>query len=279
MLRCASSPPQTGLIAQLFGRGWSSAPRTAYTIDLYVAQLALTMDAVGFAKANICGLSMVRRAAPHRLILAGRPDLVYLCRDLPASRREAGHPRARRPHCRTSNLLAAELTPQTMAWTSLPGLRHFVSTQLLRTLILRMKAPEDPATAKSLQLTVERVPTLQVREGRATSLIVQAALLPGYVRAVISSLSEGPISHQQAEYAALASTDVPVLIIHVRRAAELALTWAGHRRPHRALPPHLVRDSGASQLISQTTAGQDLTQGAARHAVQGAPRPSRLVSA
>ena len=48
------------LTAQLFGRGWSSAPHTAYTIDLYVAQLALTMDAVGFAKANICGLSMVR---------------------------------------------------------------------------------------------------------------------------------------------------------------------------------------------------------------------------
>lgn len=50
----------------LYGRGYSDAPQTTYDSSLYVTQLALLMQYVGWNKANIVGVSMV--CAPRRTI-------------------------------------------------------------------------------------------------------------------------------------------------------------------------------------------------------------------
>lgn len=51
----------------LYGGGYSDTPdldETPYTAELYTVQLALLMQKVGWQKANIVGLSMVRLYLP-----------------------------------------------------------------------------------------------------------------------------------------------------------------------------------------------------------------------
>lgn len=56
------------LIYDLYGRGYSEAPdalSTPYNTELYITQLALLMQAVGWRKARIVGLSMVSSTQFH----------------------------------------------------------------------------------------------------------------------------------------------------------------------------------------------------------------------
>lgn len=46
--------------ADLYGRGYSDAPQTTYDSALYTTQLALLMQYVGWPRAHITGVSMVR---------------------------------------------------------------------------------------------------------------------------------------------------------------------------------------------------------------------------
>ncbi len=52
----ASRPPY--LAADLYGRGYSDAPQTTYDASLYVTQLALLLQYIGWQKVNVVGLSM-----------------------------------------------------------------------------------------------------------------------------------------------------------------------------------------------------------------------------
>lgn len=45
----------------LYGRGYSDAPKTCYDAGLYTTQLALLMQHIKWDKAHIAGLSMVIR--------------------------------------------------------------------------------------------------------------------------------------------------------------------------------------------------------------------------
>lgn len=47
------------LLYDLYGRGYTEAPKTEYNAALYSTQLALLMQVVGWSKAIICGVSMV----------------------------------------------------------------------------------------------------------------------------------------------------------------------------------------------------------------------------
>ena len=52
------------LIYDLYGRGYSEAPdaqSTRYDVNLYVTQLALLLQAVGWRRSRIVGLSMASR--------------------------------------------------------------------------------------------------------------------------------------------------------------------------------------------------------------------------
>ncbi len=44
----------------MYGRGYSDAPHTTYDVNLYTTQLALLLQYVGWSKADIVGVSMVR---------------------------------------------------------------------------------------------------------------------------------------------------------------------------------------------------------------------------
>ena len=46
--------------ADLYGKGYSQAPQTAYDANLFITQLALLMQYVKWERANIVGFSMVR---------------------------------------------------------------------------------------------------------------------------------------------------------------------------------------------------------------------------
>ena len=47
-------------MTDLYGRGYSDAPQTTYDSGLYTTQLALPMQHVGWPRAHIAGVSMVR---------------------------------------------------------------------------------------------------------------------------------------------------------------------------------------------------------------------------
>ena len=48
------------LFSDLYGRGYTDAPQTTYDVSLYVTQLALLLQYVGWDKADLAGISMVR---------------------------------------------------------------------------------------------------------------------------------------------------------------------------------------------------------------------------
>ena len=51
--------PRLTLSVDLYGRGYSDAPKTCYDAGLYTTQLALLMQHIKWDKAHIAGLSMV----------------------------------------------------------------------------------------------------------------------------------------------------------------------------------------------------------------------------
>ena len=53
-------PSYLSSFTDLYGRGYSDAPKTTYDTTLYTTQLALLMQYLKWDKANIVGLSMVR---------------------------------------------------------------------------------------------------------------------------------------------------------------------------------------------------------------------------
>ena len=53
------------LLYDLYGRGYSDAPQVKYDATLYVTQLALILQHVGWTKAHIVGLSMGGGIAAH----------------------------------------------------------------------------------------------------------------------------------------------------------------------------------------------------------------------
>jgi len=57
------APPSLGLrshiLLDLYGRGYSDAPKVTYDVSLYTSQLALLMQHINWGSAHIVGLSMV----------------------------------------------------------------------------------------------------------------------------------------------------------------------------------------------------------------------------
>lgn len=57
-----SLPDMTSILVDLFGRGYTDAPADptiSYDTNMYITQLALLFQHVGFEKADIVGYSMV----------------------------------------------------------------------------------------------------------------------------------------------------------------------------------------------------------------------------
>ncbi|KAF7296721.1 Hydrolase-4 domain-containing protein [Mycena chlorophos] len=143
------------MVYDLYGRGYSDAPRTApYDTNMYVTQLALLLQHVGWDRTRLVGYSM--GGAIAAAFVATFPNLVEKDVGLIASAGagEKGIP--------------------------LTSYRHFALARWIVFQGFLRRITKGRSTAVELPPASEIAP-------------LQAASLPGYSRAVASSLHEGPI--------------------------------------------------------------------------------------
>ncbi|KDR84352.1 hypothetical protein GALMADRAFT_55533 [Galerina marginata CBS 339.88] len=171
------------LLYDLYGRGYSDAPQTAYDTTLYTTQLALLMQYLKWDKANIVGVSM--GGAITAAFTAQFPHLVDEGVGLIAS---AG----------------------LMETTDISRTAKFMSSPLVQAL----------ASSKPVQMYLQRLTNQSVAQDIAPSdpileiVRLQSAHLPGYNNALSSSLRDGPIRGQTAAFQSLGFKGKRVLILH-----------------------------------------------------------------
>ncbi|KAJ7021873.1 Alpha/Beta hydrolase protein [Mycena alexandri] len=166
------------LVYDLYGRGYSDAPKNIdYDAHLYVTQLALLLQHVGWERARLVGFSM--GGAIAAAIVAAFPKLVERDVVLIAS---AG---------------AAESSPA-------PFYR-----------IRNLPFVEGLTMRGVLSSVVKIPPTDETPLNEIVRL--QAASLRGFTHAVISSLHEGPISHARWMFGVPAWCGRRVLFVHGTR--------------------------------------------------------------
>ncbi|KAF8324587.1 Alpha/Beta hydrolase protein [Cantharellus anzutake] len=166
------------LVFDLYGRGYSDSPDVPESPLLYVTQVALLMQYLGWTRARVVGVSMgagISATLAARLPHLIDNDIVFICAagNLPANY----HGRIR-----------ALLTTPPFVWLS--------STKLIRTW---KQLPDPPLTPddKMKQL-----------------LLLQARTLPHYGRVLASSLRRGPVKGITEAYRTVGKSTNRALIIH-----------------------------------------------------------------
>ncbi|KAJ7458233.1 Alpha/Beta hydrolase protein [Mycena latifolia] len=153
------------LLYDLYGRGYSDAPSTTYDAQLYVTQLALLLQHVGWARARVVGVSMGGGIAAA--FVATFPDLVEDEVVLIAS----------------GGLLESSDLSRTSKVMSSPVVQALTANPLVYAYLRRLAARPDPSD------------TPHAGAGPAHELVrLQSAYLRGFNRAVSSSLRAGPVS-------------------------------------------------------------------------------------
>ncbi|KAJ7764693.1 alpha/beta-hydrolase [Mycena metata] len=166
------------LLYDLYGRGYSDAPKNInYDAHLYVTQLALLMQHVGWERARLVGFSM--GGAIAAAVVAAFPKLVEREVVLIAS---AG---------------AAETSPAPLrSIRNLPFIEGLTMRGVLSNVV------KIPPTGETPLNEIVRL---------------QAASLRGFAHAVISSLHDGPISHARWMFRVPAWCGRRVLFVHGTR--------------------------------------------------------------
>ncbi|KAI6043741.1 Alpha/Beta hydrolase protein [Pisolithus marmoratus] len=170
------------LLYDLYGRGYSDAPRLTYDVSLYTTQLALLMQHVHWDNVRIVGLSMGGGIAaafatqfPH--LVNGKVALVAsagVVEDCDISR--------------TAKIMSS---PLIQSVSSLPPFQHY-----MRRL----------ANSSSLsQTTIDPIQEI-VR--------LQSAHLPYFNAAVASSLRDGPVRGLENSFTTLSSSSIQILLVH-----------------------------------------------------------------
>ncbi|TCD65971.1 hypothetical protein EIP91_001963 [Steccherinum ochraceum] len=146
------------LLYDLYGRGYSDAPRTTYDTNLYVTQLALLMQYIGWEKTHVVGLSMGGGIGaafcdqfPH--LVSGKLALLA-----------------------STGIVESNDLSRTSKFLSSPVMQTITSSHPFR-LYLRHLA--NNATT--------------IDDPIAELVRIQSAHLPGYNTAIASSIREGPI--------------------------------------------------------------------------------------
>ncbi|KAJ7458240.1 Alpha/Beta hydrolase protein [Mycena latifolia] len=153
------------LLYDLYGRGYSDAPSTTYDAQLYVTQLALLLQHVGWARARVVGVSMGGGIAAA--FVATFPNLVEDEVVLIAS----------------GGLLESSDLSRTSKVMSSPIVQALTANPLVYAYLRRLAARPDPGD------------TPHAGAGPAHELVrLQSAYLRGFNRAVSSSLRAGPVS-------------------------------------------------------------------------------------
>ncbi|KAJ7628957.1 Alpha/Beta hydrolase protein [Roridomyces roridus] len=203
------------LLYDLYGRGYSDAPQNIpYDINLYVTQLALLLQHVGWNSTRIVGYSMggpITAAFLASFLQLVERDVVLIA--------SAG---------------ASETPPPgKKLWNSnLPVVQRWITRKVMARVVAAPNADDD-----MIQEIVR----------------VQATSLPGYPRAVASSLYDGPIFHMRWAFKASVWSGRRVLFLHGERDAVV---------PPAASPllRSLVDSAGGdTTLVQVQDAGHDLT--------------------
>lgn len=150
------------LLYDLYGRGYSDAPQTTYDTTLYVTQLALLLQYIGWQQVNVVGLSMGGAIAASFV-----DQFSHLVTDRLALIASAG-------------ILESKDLSRTSKFLSSPIMQIVTSSSPFR-LYLRHLASNSTAS-----------------NGNAISELIriQSAHLPGYNQAIASSIRDGPIRSQ-----------------------------------------------------------------------------------
>ncbi|KAG6333007.1 hypothetical protein ID866_6084 [Astraeus odoratus] len=171
------------LLFDLYGRGYSDAPKVTYDVSLHTSQLALLMQHIKWYSAHIVGVSMGGGVAttfavhfPH--LVSGKVALVASAGIIEST-----------DISRTAKLMSSPLI-QTMS--SLPPFRHYMR-RLANASNFSEEGPIDP---------IQEIVRLQ------------SAHLPYYNAAVASSLRDGPIRGLEYAFKGLANSTNQVLLIH-----------------------------------------------------------------
>ncbi|KZV78343.1 alpha/beta-hydrolase [Exidia glandulosa HHB12029] len=164
------------LLYDIFGRGYTAAPDVPYTPALYTTQLALLLQHLKWPKAKVVGLSMAS-CTITAAFAADHPHLVD------------GHIALIAP----VGLMQPEDFPSKMILGSSELVQTFWNSSLIR---------EDSSTV------------IAGAAGFDELVALQAAVLPGFARALGSSLRDGPLTGLEWAYTRAASTGVKVLHIH-----------------------------------------------------------------
>ncbi|KAG8699939.1 hypothetical protein FRC09_006276 [Ceratobasidium sp. 395] len=157
------------LIYDLYGRGYSEAPdaqTTNYDADLYITQLALLMQAVGWRKTRVIGLSM--GGAIAAAFASQFPWLVESNVTFIAS---------------VGVMESAIGTPMTY-WFGSAAFQRLVHSSIGK---FFYTPPPPPPTANTLS------PSEQLSKDLQTLVGLQTFILPGYTAAIAASIYVGPL--------------------------------------------------------------------------------------
>ncbi|KAI0741855.1 alpha/beta-hydrolase [Daedaleopsis nitida] len=156
------------LVYDVYGRGYSDAPHTTYDASLYITQLALLLQHVGWINANIVGVSM--GGAIATAFAAQFPNLVDDKVVLIAS----------------VGLYESSDLPWRFKFNASP-LMQFVKSSYAYRLYLQYRATQQVPSDDPISELVR----------------IQSAYLPGFNRAVASTVRDGPLRNLAPQFAAL----------------------------------------------------------------------------
>ncbi|KAK7045078.1 Alpha/Beta hydrolase protein [Favolaschia claudopus] len=178
------------LLYDLYGRGYSAAPvGAAYDSQLYVTQLALLLQHLGWERTRLAGVSMGGGIAAA--FVAAFPKLVEREVVLVAS----------------AGLLEASDLPRTAKVMSSPLVQTLTSNPLIYAYLRHLASrPESPSSPSSPSNGIDTPLRDLVR--------LQSAHLPGFNRAVSSSLRAGPVMGMRWAFESPEWEGRRVLVVH-----------------------------------------------------------------
>lgn len=216
------------LLYDLYGRGYSDAPKVTYDVSLYTSQLALLMQHINWGSAHIVGLSM--GGGIGATFALHFPQLVN---DKIALIASAGIMESS-DISQTAKIMSSPLV-QTI--TSLPPFRYYM-LRLANASNASERGPIDP---------IQQIVRLQ------------SAHLPYFNAAVASSLRDGPVRGQEYAFKALGNSTRQVLLIHGTADQTVPYNYASKIQ---GLVPHLkletIKDGGHDLTITHAREVSDL---------------------
>ncbi|PPQ92752.1 hypothetical protein CVT25_003861 [Psilocybe cyanescens] len=208
------------LLYDLYGRGYSDAPQTAYDTNLYTTQLAFLLQYLKWDKANIIGVSM--GGAIAAAFTAQFPHLVDESVGLIAC----------------AGLMESNDISRTAKVMSSPLIQALTSSRPVQMYMQHL-------INQSQSGSQEEKPLLEI-------VRLQSAHLPGYNNALSSSLRDGPVRGQRAAFQSKSFNGKRVLILHGTKDTTVHPKYA-------TLISDLLPSGVKQKLITFEGAGHDLS--------------------